>query len=177
MEGDQIQAHTQGGNGGGIRSRPTPKGEIEGDQIQAHTQGEIEGDQIQATPKGKLKGIRSRPHPREKLKGIRSRPPSPREANCGIRSMSGWYASYWNAFLFFLNILKREKRMKPSTQSTLVQYVSTNLISRVKHLSSVKDMNMYVDCRIQIIVRSKGRRQGHTPPPISFISMQFLRKT
>ena len=48
MEGDQIQAHTQGGNGQGsdpgphprrkwtgIRSRPTPKGEIEGDQIQA----------------------------------------------------------------------------------------------------------------------------------------------
>ena len=48
IEGDQIQAHTQGGNGGGsdpgphqrgklrgIRSRPTPKGEIEGDQIQA----------------------------------------------------------------------------------------------------------------------------------------------
>ena len=48
----QVQAHTQGGNGGGsgpgphprgklrkIRSRPTPKGEIEGDQVQAHTQG------------------------------------------------------------------------------------------------------------------------------------------
>ena len=48
----QVQAHTQGGNGGGsgpgphprgklrgIRSRPTPKGEIEGDQVQVHTQG------------------------------------------------------------------------------------------------------------------------------------------
>ena len=46
------QAHTQGGNWGGsgpgphprgklrgVRSRHTPKGEIEGDQIQAHTQG------------------------------------------------------------------------------------------------------------------------------------------
>ena len=52
IEGDQVQAHTQGGNGGGsgpgphprgkwrgIRSRPTPKGEMEGDQVQAHTQG------------------------------------------------------------------------------------------------------------------------------------------
>ena len=48
----QVQAHTQGGNGGGsgpgphprgklrgIRSRPTPKGEMEGDQVQVHTQG------------------------------------------------------------------------------------------------------------------------------------------
>ena len=53
----------------GIRSRPTPKGEIEGDQIQG-------------------------PHPRGKLRGIRSKPPP------HIRSMSGQYASYWNAFLF-----------------------------------------------------------------------------
>ena len=81
-EGDQIQVHTQ--EIGGIRSRSTPKreieahtqGEIEGDQIQAHTQGEIEGDQIQVPP------------------------PPPREADLGIRSMSGRYASYWNAFLF-----------------------------------------------------------------------------
>ena len=39
IEGDQVLVHTQGGNLGGIRSRPTSKGEIEGDQIQAHTQG------------------------------------------------------------------------------------------------------------------------------------------
>ena len=31
--------HPRGKLGGGIRSRPTVKGEIEGDQIQAHTQG------------------------------------------------------------------------------------------------------------------------------------------
>ena len=31
-----------------------------------------------------------------------SRHPPPREADSGIRSMSGWYASYWNAFLFEL---------------------------------------------------------------------------
>ena len=31
-----------------------------------------------------------------------------------IRSMSGWYASYWNAFLFFVFVccqLKRDARM------------------------------------------------------------------
>ena len=86
IEGDQVQAHTQGGYWGGsdpgphlrgklrgIRSRPTPKGEIEGDEIQAHTQGGNWG-------------------------GSDSGPP-PREADSGIRSMSGRYASYWNVFL------------------------------------------------------------------------------
>ena len=40
-------------------------------------------------------------------------PPSPREADSGIRSTSGRYASYWNAFLFLLqwrlekSVLKR----------------------------------------------------------------------
>ena len=72
-----LQAHTWGGNWGGsgpgpgpqprgklrgIRSRPTPKGEIEGDQIQAHTQG------------GNWGGSDTGPHPRGKLRGVRSRP-------------------------------------------------------------------------------------------------------
>ena len=30
----------------------------------------------------------------------------PREADCSIRSMSGWYASYWNAFLLILCVKK-----------------------------------------------------------------------
>ena len=30
--------------------------------------------------------------------------PPPREADCSIRSTSGRYASYWNAFLFVLNL-------------------------------------------------------------------------
>ena len=34
----------------------------------------------------------------------RSRHPPPREADCSIRSMSGRYASYWNAFLFYNKI-------------------------------------------------------------------------
>ena len=64
-----LQAHTQGGSDPdthprgklrGIRSRSTPKGEIEGDQIQAHTQGGRSdpgpyprgGDQVQANIQG-----------------------------------------------------------------------------------------------------------------------------
>ena len=74
--GGVLQAHTQGGNWGGsgpgphprgklrgIRSRPTPKGEIDGDQIQAHTQ------------RGNWGGSDPGPHPRGKLRGIRSSPP------------------------------------------------------------------------------------------------------
>ena len=48
----------------GIRSRPTPKGEIEGDQIQAHTQG---GSDPGPHPRGKLRGIRSNPPPRRHM--------------------------------------------------------------------------------------------------------------
>ena len=47
----------------GIRSRPTPKGEIEGDQIQAHTQG------------GNWRGSGTGQHPRGKLRGIRTKLP------------------------------------------------------------------------------------------------------
>ena len=75
-------------------SSPTPKGEIEGDQIQAHTQG------------GKLRGIRSRPTPKGEIEGDQIQPPPPpQEADSGKQSMSGRYASYWNAFLFiFISI-------------------------------------------------------------------------
>ena len=74
------KAHTQGGNWGGsgpgphprgklrgIRSRSTPKGEIEGDQIQAHTQG------------GNWGGSDPGPHPRGKLRGMRCNTPPPPE--------------------------------------------------------------------------------------------------
>ena len=84
IKGDQIQAHTQGGNWGGsdpgphprgklrgIRSRPTPKGEIEGDQIQTYTQGGNSGE---------------------------SGPDPPHDDYCW-----GRYASYWNAFLLSNN--------------------------------------------------------------------------
>ena len=58
--------------------RPTPKGEIEGDHVQAHTQG---GNWGRSDPgphqRGKLRGSDPGPHPRGNLGGIRSRPPSP----------------------------------------------------------------------------------------------------
>ena len=48
---------------------------------------------------------------RKKELPLPRRPPcqgddSPPEADSGIRSMSGWYASYWNAFLFYLSFRK-----------------------------------------------------------------------
>ena len=86
-----LQALTQGGSGGGsgpgphprgklrgIRSRPTPKGEIEGDQVQAHTQGEIEGARSRPTLKGEIEGDQVQVHTQGgKLRGIRSNPPPP----------------------------------------------------------------------------------------------------
>ena len=54
----------------GIRSRPTPKGEIEGDQIQAHTQRGNWGESDPGPhPRGKLRGIRSRPTPKGEIEG------------------------------------------------------------------------------------------------------------
>ena len=32
--------------------------------------------------------------------------PTPREEDCSIRSMSGRYASYWNAFLFYVYVVE-----------------------------------------------------------------------
>ena len=84
MEGDQIQANTQGGNFGGIRSRSTAKGEIEGDHIQAHSEGKIRRDQVQANIQGGNSGG--------------SEPPPPNDHCCGR------YASYWNAFLLAVRI-------------------------------------------------------------------------
>ena len=56
-----------------------------------------EPTQEQTTPPG------SRPPP------PRSRHPLPREADSSIRSMSGRYASYWNAFLFCSRLLTSPK--------------------------------------------------------------------
>ena len=36
----------------------------------------------------------------------------PQEADCSIRSTSGWYASYWNAFLFTSNFQKHESQKR-----------------------------------------------------------------
>ena len=82
------------------RSRPTPKGEIEGDQIQAYSQGGNSGGSDPGPhPRGKFGGSGPDQHPRGKFRGIRTSPLSLPEADSGIQSMSGRYASYWNALL------------------------------------------------------------------------------
>ena len=59
-----MQAHTQGGNCRGIRSRPTPKREIEGNQISGpHPRGEIQGDQDQTPPPPEQLLLRAVMHP------------------------------------------------------------------------------------------------------------------
>ena len=51
-------------------TRPTAKGEIEGDQIQAHTQGGNQrGSDPGPHPRAKLRGIRSRPTPKGEIEG------------------------------------------------------------------------------------------------------------
>ena len=69
----------------GVVSRPTAKGEIQGDLVQAHSQGGSSGDQKQTPPK--------------------------------IRSMSGRYASYWNAFSS--SLFKSSLRKKVRTPHVL----------------------------------------------------------
>ena len=54
-------------------------------------------------------GIRHPPgsrHPPEQTPLLWSRQPPPPKADSGIRSMSGRYTSYWNAFLFVINFNK-----------------------------------------------------------------------
>ena len=54
----------------GIWSRPTPKGEVEGNLVQAHTQGESWGESGPGPhPRGKLRGIWSRPTSKGEVEG------------------------------------------------------------------------------------------------------------
>ena len=98
-------------------SRPTPKGEIEGDQVQAHTQGgNWGGSDPGPHPRGKLRGIRSRPTPKGEIEGDQIQPPPPRrhtvnerpvrnllECILGFQSMS---------FLVFSEGVRRENTLK-----------------------------------------------------------------
>ena len=97
IEGDQVQAHTQGGNWGGSGPGPHPRGKLRGNRSRPTPKGEIEGDQVQAhTQGGYWGGLDPDPHPRGKLNGIRSSPPHPPPPD---GYSCGRYASYWNAFL------------------------------------------------------------------------------
>ena len=65
-----------GGKLRGTRSRPTAKGEIEGDQIHAHTQGgNLGGSDPGPHPRGKFRGIRSRPTPKGEIQGDEDQTP------------------------------------------------------------------------------------------------------
>ena len=98
-EGDPPQAHTQGGNWGGSDPGPHPRGGIEGGSDPGpHPMGEIEGIRSRPTPKGEIKGNQIQAHTQGGNWGGSDPGPPPREADSGIRSMSGPYASYWNAF-------------------------------------------------------------------------------
>ena len=75
----------------GIRSRPTPKGEIQGDQIQAHTQGGNSGGSDPSPhPRGKFRGIRSRPTPKGEIQGDQDQ--TPPDDYCRGRYASYWNA-------------------------------------------------------------------------------------
>ena len=130
----------------GIWSRPTAKGEIEGDLVQAHTQGGRWGGSGPGPhPRGKLRGICSRPIAKREVEGIwlgercllqrdqtsppqdqKQTPPGPKADSTldqkqtppSIWSMSGRYASYWNAFLFSLlsSIVSRASQSKVSNE-------------------------------------------------------------
>ena len=64
----------------GIRSRPIPRGEIDWDQIQAHTQGgNGRGSDIGPHPRAKLRSIRSRPTSKGEIEGDKIQPPFPPE--------------------------------------------------------------------------------------------------
>ena len=79
-------------------TRPTTRGEIEGDQIQAHSQGgNLGGSDPGPQQRGKLRGIRYRPTVKGEIEGDQIRPPP--DSYC-----CGQYASYWNAFLFQLQL-------------------------------------------------------------------------
>ena len=95
--------------GGGYPSMPCrfpgphPRWEVEGHQVQVHSQGESWGGPVQAYSQGGSWGgsVWGVSLPGGLLAGGLYLPGgTPREADSGIRSMSGRYASYWNAFLF-----------------------------------------------------------------------------
>ena len=60
----------------GVVSRPTAKGEIEGDLVQAHSQGgNLGGSGLGPQPRGKFRGIWFRPTTKGEVQGTKSRPP------------------------------------------------------------------------------------------------------
>ena len=83
---------------------------------------------------------------------------------------SGWYASYWNAFLFYSYFLKnnwkkKEKFSKRVGRKTCVTY------------RGYRGSEIYYNARKQFICGSKdGFANDAFPGPISFILIQFSAK-
>ena len=90
------------GGGGGLWAGRTPQGR-ENPPGSRHPPG-APPEQTPPRSRHPPGAPRSRHPPREQTPPVSRPPPEqtpPPEADCSIRSMSGQYASYWNAFLFF----------------------------------------------------------------------------
>ena len=93
---------------GGVSGQAPPAGRPPKDQagppprtMQTHPrQGEPPPDQADTPPPRQGEPPRPGRPPRQGEPPHRTRQTPPREEDCSIRSMSGRYASYWNAFLF-----------------------------------------------------------------------------
>ena len=64
--------------------------------------------------------------------------PPLREADSGIPSTSGWYASYWNAFLFLLNFSQRERILRKTWLKMYenIQLQYNKICLRISHIRS-----------------------------------------
>ena len=79
----------------GIRSRPTAKGRIEGDQIQAQTQGGNSGGSDPGPhPRGKFRGIRSRPTPKGEIRGDQEQTPPTTTTAAGGTHPTGMHSCF-----------------------------------------------------------------------------------
>ena len=118
---------------GGV-SRETPPGTKENPPGTRHTppdQGEPPRDQAHPPgPRRTPPGPGTPPRPRRTPPGPRHPPPDqgepPREEHCSIRSMSGRYASYWNAFLFgtiFVENCMEMKEISPQCPPWIRQWI------------------------------------------------------
>ena len=86
-------------------------------------------DQGEPPPRGPR---RTPPRPRRPPQN-QADPPPPREEHCSIPSMSGRYASYWNAFLLNIYFLKNILNIELKTKTTLMyRQIDNFLIVRLK---------------------------------------------
>ena len=87
-------------------------------------------------------GADTPPGTRHPLPGADTPPgttPPPQEADSGIWSTSGRYASYWNAFMFAMQLrwgLWRKEGNRIVVLSSMVKYLKTTFIFEVRRLST-----------------------------------------